>query len=145
MRQGIAGIALGVSEEGAVKIDTNAHILGPIDPAVKMLGQDLVAVGLAAGFVIAGMEADLLFAGDHRHHFFQIRLYFIRVTGQTRMVAGGLNAAGQAVKATLEAVDIVHLPAMDGYGDLLCSGDGFFHIYTKLSVATVTSCLQCAK
>src|ERR1700736_3744792 len=64
-RQGEAAGCLGVREEGAVEIQTQAARFGPVDPRSEVRWAELVALHFAAaGLCIDGVQVQAMLAGD---------------------------------------------------------------------------------
>ena len=94
--QGKAVVGQGMREEGGVKVDAVVVLLGPVDPAGKMLGLELVALDLlAAGLGIDGVQVQPVRAGDQAVGLVQVAAQLVGVARLAGIVAGGGDAAAQ--------------------------------------------------
>ena len=107
-------------EESRVEIDTHAVCFGKIDPFLEMLGLKRVAVGKFALFEnrVAGVNVDLLLAGNERHSFIHIGKQLFGSSCLARIVTGGLDTAGKRA-VMVEADNVVTLPAVHGHRNIL--------------------------
>ena len=127
--------ALGMAEGGGVEIQLEVVGLGPVYPTLEMLRTALVAVyELAAEVSVNLMEIHAVVAGQQGFHEFEVFSYLVYVAGAAGIVAGGLDAAGQAVLA-FKTDDVVGLPAVQGNLLLLQLGNGFVGVYAKGRIA----------
>ena len=127
--------ALGMAEGGGVEIQLEVVGLGPVYPALEVLYAALVTVHeLAAEVSVNLMEVHAVVAGQQGFHEFKVFSYLVYVAGAAGIVAGGLDAAGQAVLA-FKANDVVGLPAVQGNLLLLQLGNGFVGVYAKGRIA----------
>ena len=98
-----------------------SQFLAELDPLCKVLGLQLVPVRPLAVLEdgVAGVEVHLGGAWDQLQRLVQIGHQFLRRPGTARVVAGGLDAAGQGLTGVgVEAPHVVPLPAVqaDGHG-----------------------------
>ena len=116
--------ALGMAEGGGVEVQLHVVLLGPLDPALEVIDGDLVAVHeLAAEVAVDLVEVQAVVARDEALREFDVGPDLVDVAGAARIVAGGLDAAGEACGA-LETDHVVGLPAVQGDGGFLEGFDG---------------------
>ena len=75
----------GMREAGRIEIHADAATLGPVDPALEMLGRDLVAVdALAAELAVERVQVEAMLAGNQRIRFFEIGPQLVGRAGLAR-------------------------------------------------------------
>ena len=107
-----------------------------------MLGFELVTVDFLAVLEdrVAGMEVHTVLAGDELESQFKICHQFFRRTRLARVVAGGLNAAGES-SCVLESCHVVSLPAVHGNGNLREFLYGLLGIYAECGILLFRFCV----
>ena len=126
----------GGGEERGVEVDAEVILLGKVDPVVKMAALQGVAVDrLAVQDRVAGVEVDALFARDEGDGFRKVLHELLRRAGSARVVARGLDAAGEGLAGVLKAEHVVALPAVDGDGLLREAVDGRLRVDAQRGVA----------
>ena len=125
---------------GGVEVQADLVRLGPVHPVLELGDGVCIAIDLLAVlFGIGGVQVELGRAGDHGAGKVDVCAQLLGVAGAARIVAGGLDAASQAVGA-VEADHVVALPAVHGHrngvrlfhGSLnidACGGIGFPGIF----------------
>ncbi len=111
--QGKAGIGLRVGEERWIKIESQATGFGPIDPAGKVLGRELIPLDASATILsIDRMQIQSMPAGNQSQGRFQVTAKLVNVPRPPWIIARRLNAATGKSRFAFESADIVALPAM---------------------------------
>ena len=110
-----------------------------------MLRLQRVAVHKVVAFVVAGMDIDLLAAGDKAQRKLHIGAELLRRLGPAGIVAGHLNAAGQVAVGIFKARDIVPLPAVHGDGGFVADADSFLHIHAILGIVSLGQLETCVE
>ena len=125
----------GMAEEGGVKIQADAVFLGKVHPGRKMLRLQFVPIHFFARGKdgVRGVQVQPLGAGDQGKGQLQIRHELLGITGLAGIVAGGLDAPGEAAVG-IEPHHIIPLPAMDANGDIGKGIQGFFNVYAYVSI-----------
>ena len=141
--QGQTG-SLRVREESGVEVQPAVVRLGELDPSLEVTRLNGVAVNDLArlGNGIVGVNIDLVGTGNQGQSLVQIGKDLIRRAGQTGVVTGCLDTAGQSAGA-LEAVDIVCLPAVHGNAGVLEFCQGCLGINTELCVHLFGGLIAC--
>ncbi len=110
-----------------------------------MLGLQLVTIHPAAVFLVKNgvgrVQVHLLHAGAQLQYQINVRHQLFGGTGTARIVARGLNAAGQGlVGIGVKAAHVVALPAMQTQGRMAQLLKGGFHIYAIGRIALLGIC-----
>ena len=119
---------LGMREVGGIEIHAQSLLLGPIDPALEMLGAKFVAIDpLAARLGVAGVQVEAVLAGNEREGLVRVAAEFVGRAGLAGIVARDGQSAAQFLAGIFESAHVVALPAMqrNGHGgQALQSGFG---------------------
>ena len=129
-----AVLAQGVGEEGGVEIQAVALLHRPVGPGGEMLGLQGVAVHVCIALVIAGVDVDLLRAGDEAQGEIHVGAQLLGGAGLAGIVAGGLDAAGQGAAGFLEAGHVVPLPAVNRNRRFVAQLHGFVDVHAVLGI-----------
>ena len=123
----------GMSKEGGVEVDADDTVLlGKLDPGLKVLIGIRIAVHLALILTedgIASVQVELLGTGHEGEGLFDICHQLLGTYGTTGIVTRRLNTARQRV-GSVEADNVVALPAMDADGNVLQRVERRLGIYT---------------
>ena len=112
-------------KERRVKVQAETARLGPVQPAGKVLGGELVPIdAFAKSLGVDGMKVHAVGAGNEGEGLVEVGAEFVGVAGFAGIVAGGLDAAAGKARGTLETADIIPLPAMQRNGDVAQCGQG---------------------
>ena len=126
--KGEVAVHFRMREIGRVEVEADLLLLCEVYPVLEQVDGIGVAVDLLSVlFGVGGVEVELGRAGDHGAHERDVRAKLVGGACAAGIVAGGLNAAAQAVGA-VETDDVVALPAVHGDGDGICLCDGGVHI-----------------
>ena len=122
-------------EEGRVEVETDLQLLREFDPALEVLGLELVAIHLLAVLEdrIARVEVQAVLAGDELEREFEILHQLLGRTRFARIVAGGLDAARESA-GILETGHVITLPAVHRNRYLLQLPDGLLGIHAERSI-----------
>ena len=110
-----------------------------------MLRLQLVAVDILTGLEngVAGVKVELQLAGAEGYDLVDISHKLLGRSRLAGIVAGRLDAAGKRT-VVVEADDVVALPAVQGYRDLLQLCDCGVGVYTELCVNFFCGFVSCA-
>ena len=112
--QGVAVGRQGVGEKRRIEVHADPPGLRPVDPALKVLGLERVALDLpAAGLGVAGVEVQAMRAGQERQRLVQVGPQLVGRAGLAGIMAGDRQAAAQLLARVLETADVVALPAVE--------------------------------
>ena len=134
-----------MGEEGRIEVTAQASFLAEVHPFFEMFGFQLVPVCPAAILKdgIGCMKIHFLGARAQLQYHVQVSHQFLGGSGTARIVAGGLDAAGEGLGGVgVEAPDIVSLPAVQGNGDVLQFGDGSIGINAEGCVSGFCFCVR---
>ena len=113
--QGEVAVHHRMGEVGGVEVQADAALLGPVQPVAELGDGVRVAIHLPVALLgVAGVQVELGGSGDHGAGEVDVRAQLVGGAGAARVVAGGLDAAVQAVGA-IEADHVVALPAVHGH------------------------------
>ena len=113
--QGQIAVHHGMGKIGGVEVQADLVRLGPVHPVLEFGDGVFIAIDLLAVlFGVAGVQVQLGGTGNHGAGEIDVRAQLLGVAGAARIVAGGLDAARQAVGA-VEADHVVALPAVHGH------------------------------
>ena len=113
-RKAVGG--LGVRKVSWIEVHAQVVGLGPIDPALEVLGLDLVAVDVRPAVIeVAGVKIEAMVAGDDAERLLDVAPQLGDGASLPGIVAGGLNAAARQLRACgFESAHVIALPAMHG-------------------------------
>ena len=112
--QGEAVVHHGVGEEGGIVVQTVAVLLGEVHPVAEVLNGQVVTGISALG--VHTVEVDLVLEGGEGEGHLDIRAELVTGLGGVGVAARD-QVLGLHVAQTLQARDVVALPAMEGHGD----------------------------
>jgi hypothetical protein len=126
----------GMRERGGVEIQLHFIFFGPLHPACKMFGFQLVAFNkFPLKITVNGVKTQAMFPGYKRGSFFNICPQFINIPGLAGIISGGLNTAGQLSVGIFKSTDIIGLPTMQRQGYFLEFIQSGIDIDTKSCIA----------
>ena len=73
-----------MSEIGRIEIEADTLLRRPIDPTLKMLDADFVAIDVPMEFAVAGVQIQSMLSRDQRIRHLQIAAKFVGCSGATR-------------------------------------------------------------
>ena len=107
----------GMAEIGGVEVEADVLLLRPVHPVLELGDGVRVAVDLPAiQLGVAGVQVELLRAGDHGHGQIGVAADLVGVAGAAGIVACGGDAVGRAGASAFAAHNVVGLPAVHGDG-----------------------------
>ncbi|MNM55055.1 hypothetical protein D3C81_661870 [compost metagenome] len=112
MGQGEAVAAQGVRKTTRVKIQPQSLRLGPFHPMAKVRRFNGVTLHRHLAFQIDCMQVHPLWPRDKRHGPLQIGAQLVGIGCPARIIAGGLNTAGQRPLRIFKAAHVITLPAV---------------------------------
>ena len=124
-----------MSEQRRIEVQPQSVFLREIDPRLKMLRLELIAVHFLTRLKhgIAGMQIQPVLSGDQAQRRFNILLQLRKIPRAAGIIAGRLNAAGNR-SGTVEADHIVALPTMNRDGNSGKRVQRRFHIDSQKRV-----------
>ncbi len=141
VREGPAVGRQRVREKGGVKVQAQAPLLRPRDPAGEVLGGQAIAVDApAARLGVHGVEVDAVRAGGEGEDLVEVGPEFVAAARAAGVPARGQQAAARhGAGARLETGDVVGLPRVegDGHGRRLADGPVGVHAERRVFGAGV--------
>ncbi len=113
---------------GRVEIEAELTLFRPAHPVSEVLRFNFIAIHRFVAFKIDGVQVEAFRAGDQPQRQIHVGAQFVGVARASRIVAGGLNAAGQRALRVFKAAHVVALPAVHGNRNLIQLGYGGFDI-----------------
>ena len=124
----------GMREIRGVEVNAHAALFGIVHPNLKILRLNGVAVMIAIlKYCIAGMQVQLVLAGNQRKCLVQVCHQLLGRGGLARIIAGRLNAAGKRA-VVVKAGHIIALPTVHGNGQFQQFFDRLLGIHTDGSI-----------
>ena len=103
---------LRMGERRRVEVKFHIVLLGPVYPALEMLHLHFITIDeLSTEITIDLMEVQTVVARNKGLDELDVLTYLVDITGTSRIVSCGLNAAREGV-VTLETHHIIRLPAV---------------------------------
>lgn len=85
------------------------------------------------------MQVETLWPRDQAQRLLKVGAQLLSIARFARVVAGGLDAAGQASRRIFEPGDVVTLPAVHGYGQTVQLAQGLLDIHADGGVALLSN------
>ena len=122
-------------EAGGVKIEPQLVGFRPLNPVFKVLRLNFIARYRRVGLQIERVQVQAFWPGDQAHRLLKVGAQLAGVTRFARIVAGGLNTAGQASFRVFETDDVIALPAVHGHGQAIQLAQGLLDVHADAGVA----------
>lgn len=103
---------LGMGKIAGVKVQTDATVARPVDPSLKVLDANLIAIDRPTKLPVKGVQVQSMLARNKRVREFQVAPQFVRCSSAPRMIAGDGEPIAECAIVTFKARNVVALPAV---------------------------------
>lgn len=104
---------LGMREERRIEVHANVPALGPVDPTLKILDANLIAIDAAAAeLAVTGVQTQSMRTGNEHDRLIQVGAELVGRADLVGIIAGDSQSAAEFRTGIFDPIDIVLLPAV---------------------------------